>query len=62
LLGLTVDPFMGMFFLISMIFCGKMFREDWNNKRKNWVLLAWLYGGLAFFSFVAIAFIPLDFP
>jgi hypothetical protein len=44
-----------------MVFCGKMFRENWNNKGKNWVILAWFYGAIAFFSFFAIAFIPLDF-
>jgi hypothetical protein len=51
-----------MFFLISMIFCGKMFRENWNNKRKNWVLLAWLYGGLAFFFVCRNSIYSLGFP
>ena len=60
MLGLTVDPFLGIFLLISMIFCGKLFRENWNNKGKNWIALAWFYGVVASFSFFAIAFIPLD--
>ena len=57
-----LDPLLAAFLLIAMIYCGKVFRQNWLSQGPGWVKRAWIYGSLAFLSFVIVAFVPLDMP
>ena len=49
----------GLILVILMIFFGQAFRENWKNKNGKWLLKAWIYGLISFFSFFMIALVPL---
>ena len=57
-----LDPLLAAFLLIAMIYCGKVFRQNWLSQGPGWVKRAWIYGSLAFLSFAIVAFVPLDMP
>jgi hypothetical protein len=57
-----LNPLLGAVLLVAMIYCGKVFRQNWVSQRPGWVKRAWVYGSLAFLSFVVVAFVPLDMP
>jgi TRAP-type C4-dicarboxylate transport system permease small subunit len=57
-----LNPLLAAFLLIAMIYCGKVFRQNWVSQGPGWVKRAWIYGSLAFLFFVIVAFVPLDMP
>jgi TRAP-type C4-dicarboxylate transport system permease small subunit len=57
-----LNPLLAAFLLIAMIYCGKVFRQNWVSQGPGWVKRAWIYGSLAFLFFVTVAFVPLDMP
>ncbi len=57
-----LNPLLAAVLLVAMIYCGKAFRQNWASKGPGWVKRAWVYGSLAFLSFVVVAFVPLDMP
>ena len=57
-----LNHLLAAFLLIAMIYCGKVFRQNWLSQGSGWVKRAWIYGSLAFLSFVIVAFVPLDMP
>ena len=57
-----LNPLLAAFLLIAMIYCGKVFRQNWLSQGPGWVKRAWIYGSLTFLSFVIVAFVPLDMP
>tara|TARA_B100000780_G_scaffold251471_1_gene198130 strand:+ start:397 stop:585 length:189 start_codon:yes stop_codon:yes gene_type:complete len=60
LLNNYLPSYVGLILVILMIFFGQAFRENWKNKNGRWVLKAWIYGLISFFSFFIIALLPLD--
>jgi hypothetical protein len=55
-----LNPALGVVLLIAMIYCGNVFRKNWMNQGPGWIKRAWIYGSLAFLSFIVVAFVPLD--
>lgn len=56
--GLT--PAVGIALLVVFVLFGRLFRDAWKAKAPGWKRKCAVYGGLAFASFLAIAFIPLE--
>ena len=57
-----LNPLLAAVLLVAMIYCGKVFRQNWAVQEPGWVKRAWIYGALAFLSFVVVAFVPLEMP
>ena len=57
-----LNPLFAAVLLVAMIYCGEVFRQNWVSQEPGWVKRAWIYGALAFLSFVVVAFVPLDIP
>ncbi|MFL2933802.1 MAG: hypothetical protein ACJZ2G_02645 [Thalassobaculaceae bacterium] len=57
-----LNPLLGAVLFIAMIYCGNVFRKNWVNQGPGWIKRAWVYGSLAFLSFIVVAFVPLDMP
>jgi hypothetical protein len=55
-----LPSYVGLILIIVMIFFGQAFRENWKNKNDGWLLKAWIYGLISFFSFFTIALVPLE--
>ena len=53
----------GLILLISMVFFGKAFRENWKLKDKKkikpWIVKAWIFGLLSSISFFVIVLVPM---
>jgi hypothetical protein len=57
-----LNPALGVVLLIAMIYCGNVFRKNWVSQGPGWIKRAWVYGSLAFLSFIVVAFVPVDIP
>ena len=55
-----LPSYIGLILILLMILFGQAFRKNWKNKNNRWLLKAWVYGLISFFSFIVLAFIPLD--
>ena len=56
---LSYTSFEGLLLLLSMIIFGKFFRENWKNKKKNWIIRSWIYGLISSISFFLMVSLPM---
>ena len=56
---LSYTSFEGLLLLLSMIIFGKFFKENWKNKKKNWVIRSWVFGLISSISFFLMVSMPM---
>ena len=56
---LSYTSFEGLLLLLLMIIFGKFFKENWKNKKKNWVVRSWVFGLVSSISFFLMVSIPM---
>ena len=56
---LSYTSFEGLLLLLLMIIFGKFFKENWKNKKKNWVARSWVFGLVSSISFFLMVSIPM---
>ena len=47
-----LPSYIGLILILLMILFGQAFRKNWKNKNNRWLLKAWVYGLISFFSFI----------
>lgn len=58
---LVLTPLTASLLFLVLVLSGRAFRQNWKAQGDGWTFRAWLYGVPAGVSFLALAFIPLEF-
>lgn len=57
-----LTPLTGTVLVVIVVLAGHRFRKAWKERESDprWVMRAWIFGSLAFFGLIALAFVPLE--